>query len=463
MSARRSARRTSAFVEQIAHERIGQVLRGRWTLERVLGMGGMAAVYQARHRNGALVAVKMLHPALSASATLCERFVREGYVANRVAHPRVPRVLDDDAEGGNESSAFLVMELIEGITLEERTGPCRPGDAEILRVARDVLEILVAAHGKGVIHRDLKPDNLMIDKDGRVHVLDFGIARLLDSDEGSIATTTGAAFGTPAFLSPEQALGRRDLIGPATDIYGLGATLFTLASDEFVHSSQQAQELVLFAATRRARSIAACAPQLGRGVIALIDRATQYDPRERFLTAAEMLREVERLLAERADAERPSSSQNVPAVAMTPVRRVARRGGSIAIGAFGLAMVSAIGFAFHLGETRRAAADDTHFANARLTPALRPTTIAEPISAKGIEAVAGPAAECSAHVRGEDLAADTSPGVAVVVGTPVAMPAPPAHAAFPTPTRASDRGVAPASRAAAPAKAIAKKPVDLGY
>src|SRR4051812_24905635 len=116
---RHTLRRPTAFIERVGRERLGRELRGKWKLVRILGIGGMATVYEAHHRNGSRVAVKMLHPTLSASSTLCERFLREGYVANLVGHPGVPRVLDDDVDE-TDGSAFLVMELIEGCTLEER-------------------------------------------------------------------------------------------------------------------------------------------------------------------------------------------------------------------------------------------------------------------------------------------------------------------------------------------------------
>ena len=319
-----TAMKAGTITEKIGRARLGSTLRGKWRLDRIVGVGGMATVYEATHRNGSRVAVKMLHPTLSAQPSLCERFLREGYVANRVAHPGVPRVLDDDLDE-SDGSAFLVMELIDGVTLDERAKSCRPGDDEILRVARDVLQILSAAHKKGVIHRDLKPDNMLIDKAGRVRVLDFGIACLLEPDDDArAATTTGAAFGTPGFISPEQALGRRDLVGPTTDIYGLGATLFTLASGEFVHASEHPQELVVLAATKRARAVRSCAPQLSRDVAALIDKALQYAPHRRFATADLMLQEVERLEEKRRLARESATSRPVALVTRIATRRFFR-------------------------------------------------------------------------------------------------------------------------------------------
>src|SRR5262249_53641066 len=172
-----------------ALERVGRVLNEKWTLERLLGVGGMAAVYAARHRNGARGAVKVLHPDLSSHKEVRERFLREGYAANRVEHPGAVKVTDDDiiATGPDARTAYLVMEILEGESLQDRLerGPA-VGEREFLSIAEAVLDVLEAAHDRGVIHRDLKPENLFLVRatpEGapavRVKVLDFGLARLL--------------------------------------------------------------------------------------------------------------------------------------------------------------------------------------------------------------------------------------------------------------------------------------------
>lgn len=446
MTSRRCVRRTSAAFERVATARIGRVLRGKWQLERVLGVGGMATVYEARHRNGARVAVKMLHPALCASETLCERFVREGYVANRVGHPAIPKVLDDDIDDV-DGSAFLVMELIDGVTLEERAAACTTGDREILRIAREVLEILAVAHDKGVVHRDIKPDNLIIDGAGRIRVLDFGIARLLEDEDPT--TTTGAPFGTPGYISPEQALGRRDLIGPTTDVYLLGATLFTLASGEFVHPVEHAQELVLAAAMRRARSVATCAPHLSKDVVALVDRATQRDPRRRFQTARAMLREVQRIeAAMNARASGTSLSTSVSTsepkslpLAVTGPTREKKRSGFVTVVAAGAiaAALGALGFAGGAGRLKRATVEEQR------GPSVGTTTPAATI----VE----PNATSTVAVGTEE------PEPEVIVGEPksalaAATAAKPSPLVHPPP---------PPAHAAGSQKTHKKKPIDVGY
>ncbi len=204
-------------VEILARARVGSVVDDKWTIERLLGIGGMAAVYEARHRNGARAAVKVLHPHLSRHDDVRERFLREGYAANRVEHPGAVKVLDDDliSEGPDAGTAYLVMELLEGVSLQERIEQGTPvSELEFLRIAGSVLDVLVAAHGHGVVHRDLKPENLFlvrrskdddaVDGPAIVKVLDFGLARLL---QGKTITTYGLALGTPSFMSPEQPTG----------------------------------------------------------------------------------------------------------------------------------------------------------------------------------------------------------------------------------------------------------------
>src|SRR5690606_30373931 len=145
---------------QRAKARVGSVLNDKWTLNALLGVGGMAAVYAGTHRNKKRGAVKLLHAELSHEPSVRERFLREGYVANTVDHPGAVRVDDDDVT--EDGAAFLVMELLEGETLDgraQRKGGRLPVE-EVLPIADQLLDTLTAAHGKGIVHRDLKPENL---------------------------------------------------------------------------------------------------------------------------------------------------------------------------------------------------------------------------------------------------------------------------------------------------------------
>lgn len=291
-----------SLVQQRAKARLGKTLRGKWLLEELVGVGGMAAVYRASHRNGARVAVKMLHAIIAESDELRRRFIGEGYAANRIAHPAVVSVHDDDMD--EDGTPFLVMDFVEGQTLADKILTRRYNDDELLDTAEQVCSLLDAAHKAGVVHRDLKPDNLLVEPDGRIRLLDFGIARLLEDGEESFhGTKTGIAFGTPGFISPEQALGHRDKVGPHTDVFALGATLFYLATGEFLHAAETPQELLILVATQPARLLREVAPHISPEVAAIVDRATRMRLRERYTSAAEMLKDVQALKAARLAAD----------------------------------------------------------------------------------------------------------------------------------------------------------------
>ncbi len=247
----------------------------------------MAVVYAATHRNRKRFAVKMLHPELSTRAEIRSRFVREGYVANSVEHPGVVSVLDDDVT--EDGAAFLVMELLEGATIEgfgprRRPLPLR----ESLAIAIDVLDVLEAAHGRNIVHRDIKPANLFVTRQGQVKVLDFGIARLRDATLAANATATGATLGTPAFMAPEQALGMASEVDVRTDLWALGATVFTMLSGSFVHEGGSARQVLVRAATEPARSLSSVAPDVQWAVTEWVSKALLFDKRARWESAAVM-------------------------------------------------------------------------------------------------------------------------------------------------------------------------------
>jgi serine/threonine protein kinase len=281
---------------------VGRVLKGKWRLERVVGVGGMATVYAAVHRNQSRVAIKMLHPEIALDSEVTSRFLREGYMANAVGHPGTVAVLDDDVT--EDSVPFLVMELLQGETLEARWS--RKGEklpiSEVLPVIDQLLEVLASAHEKGVVHRDLKPENLFLTVDGRLKVLDFGIARLREVSSSSGSTTrVGSLLGTPAFMAPEQARGRWDEVDGATDLWAVGATLFTLLTGRLVHEAETLQEQLVLAATTKAPSISRRFPELAPALVEVIDRALAFDKHARWPNAREMRAGLRAAMASVAD------------------------------------------------------------------------------------------------------------------------------------------------------------------
>jgi serine/threonine-protein kinase len=272
-----------------AEKRIGTVLCGKYRIDRVLGVGGMAVVYAATHRNQKRVAVKMLHPEFAMHEEVRARFLREGYAANTVDHPGAVAVLDDDT--AEDGATFLVMERLEGEEVDrlcEQRGERLPVDV-VLALASQLLDVLAAAHAKSIIHRDIKPANLYITTNGTLKVLDFGIARLRDAAaSGQAATGTGMMLGTPAFMAPEQALGKSREIDGTTDNWSVGATMFSLLSGQYVHEGESSTELVVRSATQPARSLAAVAPHIDRRVVEIVDRALGFEKRARWPNALAM-------------------------------------------------------------------------------------------------------------------------------------------------------------------------------
>jgi eukaryotic-like serine/threonine-protein kinase len=280
---------------RIARDRVGQLVRDRWRLDELLGIGGMAAVYAATHRNGKRVAIKILHPEFSHNEEARRRFVDEGYLANGVGHPGVVSILDDDV--AEDGSAFLVMDLLEGHTLDariEREGKLQP--IELLPVIDELLDVLAAAHANGIIHRDVKPNNIFVTRDGRVKLLDFGIARMAAPSRPR-TTQHGSAVGTPAFMPPEQARGRTEEVDGRTDIWAVGATMFMALTGRQVHEGETTNEELLAAMTRSAAPLGSLAPGLPKELTELVDTALAYERDARWTDAPAMQRAVRSALA----------------------------------------------------------------------------------------------------------------------------------------------------------------------
>jgi serine/threonine-protein kinase len=306
-----------------ARARVGAVLNAKWTLERLLGVGGMAAVYAGRHRNGARAAIKVLHRELARNKEVRERFRREGYAANKVGHPNVVKVLDDDvvADGPDAGTPYLVMEMLEGESLQDRLERGPPvGEREFLAIAYEVLGVLQAAQEAGVVHRDLKPENLFFAReDGqagnvRIKILDFGLARLLS---GQSLTTHGLALGTPSFMSPEQAAGRLSDIDSRTDLFALAATGFRLRTGRRIHEGDNPVELVTKMARLPAPRIRTVAPDVSPPFARVIDRALEFKREDRYESASAMREDVGRAIAE-LDASVSDAPSRRPAPPLPP-------------------------------------------------------------------------------------------------------------------------------------------------
>ena len=288
-------------------------LDGRYTVERELGRGGMAMVYLARDGTGAPVALKLLNPEL-ASTVGADRFRREIRVAARLQHPNILGVLDSGVAavpsgGGTVDFLWFTMPFVEGRNVWERFE--REGvlpHAEVVRIGIAVADALDYAHRQGVVHRDIKPDNILL-QDEQVLVADFGVARAV-SEVAEKLTATGMVVGTPTYMSPEQASGEREIDG-RTDIFALGCVLYELVAGEapFHGPTPQATLMRRFTGPPRKLRPVVDVPE---AVEAALMRSLARDPKDRFATAAEFAE----ALAGRAPA--PSAPVKPPAPAATP-------------------------------------------------------------------------------------------------------------------------------------------------
>ena len=256
---------------------------GRYTLQEAIGSGGMATVYRGfDQRLQVTRAVKILNEEFTSKLRIRARFEAEAQMMAVLDHENIVRVYDVGSEG---KTVYIVMELVEGQSLLDRIdgdGPIPP--LEALQIARDILSGLQQAHAKTVVHRDIKPHNILLSHDGRVRITDFGIARSQHLTEESF-TKTGAVMGTWAFMAPEQRVNSKGVDFRA-DIYGTGATLFAMVT--------QRTPMDLFAADLDPVMLRDVPP----AVLPIIKKATRYQPDERYANTHEMLAAVDRILSQ---------------------------------------------------------------------------------------------------------------------------------------------------------------------
>ena len=242
--------------------------------------GGMAEVYRGRHNEfGTEVALKYLFPEYCDDEEIVERFLREAKICHGLTHPNIVKVTD---LGRDEGRPFIVMELLHGQTLTGILQGKTLSEAETIGIARQILDALSYAHDAGVVHRDVKPSNIFVCRDGRVKVMDFGIARVA----GFIALTRhGAQLGTSEYMSPEQVGGNSELIRPSTDLYSVGIVLFQMLSGLVPFSHANSQEVMKMHLHSPVPEIPG---QVSDGMRAIVRRALGKSADDRFRNAAEM-------------------------------------------------------------------------------------------------------------------------------------------------------------------------------
>ncbi len=264
---------------------------GPCRIETRLAAGGMGVVYRATHLQlNQVVAVKILAPSLAADNEYVTRFFREAGAAGQIDHPNVVRVID---VGKHEDKYYLVMEYVEGETLDrvldrERRLPLERGT----KLIREIASGLAAAHRAGIIHRDVKPGNIIVSPDGRPHLTDFGLARHTETRKG--LTIEGTFLGTPEYASPEQVEGRR--LDHRTDLYSLGVTYFQLVSGTLPFLGESPMEIAIKRTKEPARPLENAMTGADPRACAIVGKLLAAEPGQRHQSATDLIRELDQIL-----------------------------------------------------------------------------------------------------------------------------------------------------------------------
>jgi eukaryotic-like serine/threonine-protein kinase len=295
---------------------VGQVLADRYEVEELVGTGGMSSVYRAHDTLlDRKVALKVMHQHYGEDPEYVERFRREARSVASLSHPNVVTVID---RGEHEGRQFIVFEYIEGENLKQliqRRGPAPVVTA--LELARQIAQALSFAHQQGLVHRDVKPQNVLLNGTGTAKVTDFGIARSLDVQHG--VTQTGTVLGTSDYIAPEQAQGKD--VDEQTDVYSLGVVMYELLTGEVPFPGESFVAVAMRHINEPPPPIRDKRPDVPPRVEAAVQRAMAKNPRDRFASMAELCAEIDACLAELHGGE----TQVIGAPPVAPRRRAHRR------------------------------------------------------------------------------------------------------------------------------------------
>jgi tRNA A-37 threonylcarbamoyl transferase component Bud32 len=340
---------------------VGETIAERYEVEELVGTGGMSSVYKARdkllERN---VALKILHDQYRSDDEFVERFKREARAVAQLSHPNIVTVIDRGEDGGRQ---FIVFEYIDGENLKERlvrSGRLPVRDA--LELALQVALGLAFAHENGLVHRDVKPQNVLLNGDGQAKVTDFGIARSLDVDG---VTQTGTVLGTSNYIAPEQASGQR--VDEHTDVYSLGVVLFELLAGDVPFPGENFVSVALKHVNEPPPSLLDVRKDLPLRVAAAVDRALEKDPAQRFASMDAFALELQACLA---SLDSPDGADDAaPTMITSPAGRMPRDRNvstwAIAVAVLGAAVLAAVVVALvlvghHGGPAKTTATPVTH-------------------------------------------------------------------------------------------------------
>jgi eukaryotic-like serine/threonine-protein kinase len=297
---------------------LGTILNGRYRLEARIGAGGMSTVYRALDETlQRQVAIKLMNREVASDSDQLERFRREARAVAQLSHPHVVGVID---AGEDEGRPYIVFEYVEGETLKERIR--RQGQLPVTEAVAYAIEIaraLGAAHARHIVHRDVKPQNVLIDEEGSAKVTDFGIARTLD-EEG--LTADGRVIGTTDYVAPEQALGQP--VTGQSDLYSLGIVLYEMLSGEVPYKGDSQVAVAMKHVREDLPDIQFKRPEVSASLAAVIDRATAKRKEDRYADDAELIADLEDVLAIET-ARAGSATGEVTSVLRTLPSRTQRR------------------------------------------------------------------------------------------------------------------------------------------
>src|SRR5512142_381293 len=270
---------------------LGTTLNGRYRLQARIGSGGMSTVYRALDETlQRQVAIKLMNREVATDSDQLERFRREARAVAQLSHPHVVGVID---AGEDEGRPYIVFEYVEGETLKERIRRMgRLPIAEAVAYAVEIARALGAAHARHIVHRDVKPQNVLIDEEGSAKVTDFGIARTLDEE---CLTADGRVLGTTDYVSPEQALGQP--VTGQSDLYSLGVVLYEMLTGEVPFKGESQVAVAMKHVREELPDVQALRPEVSASLAAVVDRATAKDLHERYRSDEELIADLESVLA----------------------------------------------------------------------------------------------------------------------------------------------------------------------
>jgi len=356
---------------------VGELIAERYELEEVVGTGGMSSVYRAHDRLLERdVALKVLHQQFGEDGDHVERFRREARAVARLSHPNIVTVIDRGEQDGRQ---FIVFEYVAGENLKsliEREAPLP--EQEAVRLALEVARALAFAHEHGLVHRDVKPQNVLLTEEGEAKVTDFGIARSLDRDVRGGLTQTGTVMGTSDYIAPEQARGSKSSVG--TDVYSLGIVLYELLTGELPFRGENFVAVAMQHINQPVPSVREVRPDVSPRLDAAIQRAMAKDLRKRFSSMDEFAAELEACLVE-PDANGAGPGAETLVVAPQKRRRQPRQAAErpsvwplilLLAGLTVLAVIFALVFAF------------TGSSPTKYIPGIAKTTAAKPVHLIGV-------------------------------------------------------------------------------